>query len=163
MRQVHEKWCGRFVKDEGRKGFAFERKQKMEWFKNQGIECTCNRRASDARRARDRGQTFEDNDRRQGKVERRLGESAGIGDRRKCQCVDDERRSFLERRGADVVSVVSMGYDRDSETLEVELDNGKTFQYYKVPAGVFELFQKSPAKSTFLATQIKDRYSWGRI
>jgi KTSC domain len=46
-------------------------------------------------------------------------------------------------------SISAIGYDEASETLEVDFLNGSTYQYYNVPAALFEQFRVAPSKVQF--------------
>lgn len=60
-------------------------------------------------------------------------------------------------------NIVSVGYDPQSETLEVEFQNGAVYQYYNVPQSIYEAFMAAPSKGQFLAYQIRDRFPYARV
>ena len=49
------------------------------------------------------------------------------------------------------------------ETLEVEFRSSRVYQYYGVPANLYEEIMQAPSKGQFLNTHIKDRYSFSRV
>jgi KTSC domain len=68
-------------------------------------------------------------------------------------------------RRSSVVSdnLASVGYDAATQTLEVEFQNGRVYQYFNVPGGIYESLMRAPSKGEFLAAQIKDRFPYSRV
>jgi hypothetical protein len=66
-----------------------------------------------------------------------------------------------ERVASSTISAI--GYDEASETLEVEFLNGSIYQYYNVPAALFEQFRTAPSKGQFLNTMIRNAYPYSRV
>ncbi len=60
-------------------------------------------------------------------------------------------------------NVAAFGYDRQTQTLEVEFNNGRIYQYFDVPEAVHEAFLASDTKGGFLASQIKGVYRYARL
>ena len=60
-------------------------------------------------------------------------------------------------------NVVSIGYDEQYQTLEVEFLNGSIYQYYNVPANISDQLMKDPSKGRFLNTYIKNVYPFSRV
>lgn len=60
-------------------------------------------------------------------------------------------------------NLVSVGYDSQSGTLEVEFQNGTVYQYFNVPQSTYEAFMAAPSKGQFFAYQIRDRFPYGRV
>jgi len=69
----------------------------------------------------------------------------------------------MERYSVASSNVASIGYDFPSETLEVEFLNGSIYQYYNVPANIFEQFRIELSKGKFLNTYIKNFYPYSRV
>ena len=59
-------------------------------------------------------------------------------------------------------AISSVGYDPESETLEVEFTSGAVYEYYDVPRKVFRSLMSAPSKGQFLAKRIKDRYEFAK-
>ena len=57
----------------------------------------------------------------------------------------------------------SVGYDRDTRTLEVEFQSGSIYQYYDVPEYTHDDFMRAPSKGRFLNTHIKNAYPYSRV
>ena len=70
----------------------------------------------------------------------------------------------MERTPVQSSSVSSVGYDRDSSTLEIEFLNGSVYQYFGVPESIFNGLMNAPSKGTFLDQFVKKAgYSYTRI
>jgi hypothetical protein len=59
-------------------------------------------------------------------------------------------------------NVASIGYDDQSETLEVEFRNGTIYQYFSVPINVYEQLCNAPSKGVFLNMYIKNAYAYSK-
>ena len=62
-------------------------------------------------------------------------------------------RVFLESS-----SLASVKYDAASETLEVEFQTGRAYQYLQVPRSVYEALLAAPSKGRFLVSEIRARF-----
>lgn len=60
-------------------------------------------------------------------------------------------------------SIVSIGYDGGSETLEIEFENGGVYQYYNVPAAIHQQFMESNSKGQFHHANIRNAYPYARV
>lgn len=60
-------------------------------------------------------------------------------------------------------TIVAVGYDEPSQTLEIEFKTGAVYQYYNVEQALVEQFMQSGSKGQFLAYQIKNAYPYSRV
>lgn len=60
-------------------------------------------------------------------------------------------------------TIVAIGYDEPSQTLEVEFQTGAIYQYYNVAPALFEQLMQATSKGQFLAYQIKNVYPYSRV
>lgn len=60
-------------------------------------------------------------------------------------------------------SIVSVGYDPATETLEIEFISGAVYQYYNVNQGIYEELMGAPSKGKFLVYQIKNFFPYSRV
>jgi KTSC domain len=60
-------------------------------------------------------------------------------------------------------NVSSVGYDADSETLEVEFIRSGIYQYYNVPLFMYERLLQASSVGTFVNTEIKSSYSCAKM
>ena len=60
--------------------------------------------------------------------------------------------------------VEAKGYDSAVRELHVRFSkSGETYVYYEVEEWVFEDFKRADSKGTFLNTNIKGRYNFGKL
>ena len=60
-------------------------------------------------------------------------------------------------------NIASIGYDEATETLEVEFLNGSIYQYYNIPASLYQRLMQEGSKGRFLNTYIKNAYPYSRV
>lgn len=60
-------------------------------------------------------------------------------------------------------NIASIGYDPDTETLEIEFTNGSIYQYFNVPIGLNEQLMLSSSKGQFLNVYIRNAYPFSRV
>ena len=60
-------------------------------------------------------------------------------------------------------TVRAVGYDPQSQTLEVEFLSGAVYQYYGVPDPVHDQMMEAPSKGRFLNMYIRDNYPYSRV
>ena len=60
-------------------------------------------------------------------------------------------------------TVASIGYDPETETLEVEFTNGSVYQYFNIPSHLNDEIMASSSKGQFLNTYIKNGYPYSRV
>ncbi|MFT6925862.1 MAG: hypothetical protein ACJAZP_001454 [Psychromonas sp.] len=68
----------------------------------------------------------------------------------------------MERMSVDSSNLVSVGYDKDTSTLEVEFNSG-LYQYFDVPAYVYEELMNSDSKGSYMHRTVKNSFSCERI
>ncbi len=64
----------------------------------------------------------------------------------------------MNRTAVSSTNIRSIGYDPKSQTLEVEFNSGRLYQYTGVPEALFERFMKAPSKGKFFAQYVRDRF-----
>lgn len=60
-------------------------------------------------------------------------------------------------------NISSIGFDEDSNTLEVEFIGGTVYQYFDVPFAVYEALLDSPSKGQYYAQHIKGYYRFVKV
>jgi hypothetical protein len=60
-------------------------------------------------------------------------------------------------------TIVSVGYDAPSETLEIQFMSGAVYQYYNVPQSLYDELIVAPSPGQFLAYQIKNAFPYSRV
>ena len=74
-----------------------------------------------------------------------------------------EDNRTMERVPITSVTVASAGYDPASETLEIEFTNGRVYQYYQVPAAIYEQFMEADSKGRFFNFSIRSAYPYSVV
>lgn len=69
----------------------------------------------------------------------------------------------MDRERVGSSTILTVGYDEASETLEIEFVSGAVYQYYNLPKPVWEQFSSSPSKGLFFNTYIKNFYPFSRV
>jgi hypothetical protein len=60
-------------------------------------------------------------------------------------------------------NISSVGFDTDTQTLEIEFTNGNIYQYFDVPFTIYEELMQAESKGRFLSSQIKGVYRYARL
>lgn len=75
----------------------------------------------------------------------------------------DEEIRQMERDMVSSSTIVSIGFDPASETLEVEFMNGGVYQYYNVPQPIYQQFMDAGSKGQFHHAYIRNAYPYSRV
>ena len=67
----------------------------------------------------------------------------------------------MKRVAVKSTNITSVGYDKKTKTLEVEL-NERVYQYFDVPEKIYKEFLKSPSLGKYFAASIKNSYKFER-
>ena len=60
-------------------------------------------------------------------------------------------------------NIESIGYDSNSQTLEIEFLNGTIYQYFDVPHHIFEELMSADSNGKFLTANIKGHYRYSKV
>jgi DNA helicase HerA-like ATPase len=77
--------------------------------------------------------------------------------------LDDEEIANMERETVSSSSIVSIGYDQNAETLEIEFKDRAVYQYYNVPQTVYQQFMEAPSKGQFHHAYIRNSFPYSRV
>jgi hypothetical protein len=66
------------------------------------------------------------------------------------------------RQVVDSSSLRSIGYDRETETLEVEFHSGGIYRYNGVPFDTWWAFRQSESKGKFFQERVRDHFTTAR-
>lgn len=65
----------------------------------------------------------------------------------------------MERYAVSSSNLASIGYDPDSETLEVEFTKtGKVYEYYNVPQFMYDRLMEASSHGVFFNAEIRNAY-----
>ena len=60
-------------------------------------------------------------------------------------------------------NVAAVGYDEDSQTLQVEFNNGSTYQYFDVPKAIYDGLYHANSVGGYLNANIKGSFRFSRV
>ena len=69
----------------------------------------------------------------------------------------------MERTPVTSTDIRAIGYDTDSQTLEVEFNSGSVYAYAGVPQGEHDGFVGADSKGKYFNANIKNRYSFVKL
>lgn len=69
----------------------------------------------------------------------------------------------MNRQPVTSSNIASIGYDADSQTLEIEFLNGGVYQYFDVPQYVHEELMNASSHGQYLAQNIKGVYRYSKV
>ena len=69
----------------------------------------------------------------------------------------------MRRVGVISSNLLSVGYDADSQTLEIEFKSRSVYQYNNVPSEVYEALMAASSHGVFFNREVKDLYNTYRI
>jgi hypothetical protein len=69
----------------------------------------------------------------------------------------------MERIPVTSSNIRAIGYDSDSEILELEFNDGSVYQYSGVPATEYEGMMNADSKGKYLHANIKNRYPYTKL
>lgn len=69
----------------------------------------------------------------------------------------------MEREPVDSSNIATIGYDVDSETLEIEFLRGGVYQYFDVPEQVYEDIISADSAGKYLNSNVKGVYRYSKI
>ncbi len=68
----------------------------------------------------------------------------------------------MDRVPVSSTNLVSVGYDSDSQTLEIEFKGNSVYQYFGVPPHIYEELVNAPSKGSYHHQHIKDVYPYAK-
>jgi hypothetical protein len=72
-------------------------------------------------------------------------------------------RLKMERVPVSSSNLCSIGYEADSQVLEVEFNGGRLYQYSGVPGGEFDGLMSADSKGKYFNANIKNRYPYSQL
>ena len=59
--------------------------------------------------------------------------------------------------------ITQVGYQEDSETLEIKFEHGGVYQFFNVPSSVFAEFMSASSKEGYYHSKIGERFPCSRV
>ncbi len=69
----------------------------------------------------------------------------------------------MQRQSVSSSHIASIGYDGQSETLEVEFVDGGVYQYFNVPSGIHEGLMAASSHGSYLSSHVKGKYQYQKL
>lgn len=69
----------------------------------------------------------------------------------------------MNRQSVTSSNIASIGYEPDSETLEIEFLNGGVYQYFDVPQHVYDELMNASSHGQYLAQNIKGAFRYSKV
>ena len=69
----------------------------------------------------------------------------------------------MDRKGVQSTDIRSIGYEKETLTLEVEFWSGGIYLYYGVPEGVYQAFMHAVSKGSYFRRYIQGTYRFCRV
>jgi hypothetical protein len=69
----------------------------------------------------------------------------------------------MDQIPVDSSNIASIGYEAETQTLQVEFQGGRIYQYFDVPESVFEEFLAASSKGKFFHASIKGAFRYARV
>jgi lysyl-tRNA synthetase class 2 len=63
----------------------------------------------------------------------------------------------------DSTTLRTVGYDNERRLLQIEFHNRSIYQYFEVPATVYEELMKAPSKGTYFNRSIRPRFDFALV
>ena len=71
--------------------------------------------------------------------------------------------SQMQRFPIPSTEFTQVGYQEDSETLEIQFVKGGVYQFFNVPSSVFDEFMSAPSREGYYHSKIGERFPCTRI
>jgi len=69
----------------------------------------------------------------------------------------------MHREQVSSSNIKSIGYESNSETLEIEFRDGGIYQYFNVTSNIYEELISASSIGSFFHKYIKENYNWKKI
>jgi hypothetical protein len=69
----------------------------------------------------------------------------------------------MQRQNVSSSNIKSIGYDRESQTLEIEFNSGGIYHYFNVPVAIYENLMSASSHGKYLHQNIKDVYQFSEV
>jgi len=69
----------------------------------------------------------------------------------------------MRRRRVESTTLTSVGYESESQVLEVEFCSGAVYRYFEVPGKVHQALWNAESKGKYFNLHIRDQYEFRRL
>lgn len=76
--------------------------------------------------------------------------------------IGKDGEAIVDRETVQSSNLLSVGYDANSKTLEIEFRNGSIYQYFDVPEAIYLALMNATSQGKFFHQFVRERYSFKR-
>lgn len=76
---------------------------------------------------------------------------------------DTNRVMNMIRKRVGSTNIRSVGYDPESNTLEIEFHSGSVYQYFNVPQTIYDELMRAPSLGSYFYKHIRGNFKWVKI
>lgn len=69
----------------------------------------------------------------------------------------------MKRESVQSSNIVSVGYDAASSTMEIEFKDGRIYQYFDVPAQVYQDLVSAASVGTYFHQNVRGQFPYARL
>lgn len=69
----------------------------------------------------------------------------------------------MDRQSVKSSDIRSIGYDIETQTLEIEFHNGGVYQYYDVPENIYHGLMNANSHGSYFHKNIKNTYKYKKL
>ncbi len=69
----------------------------------------------------------------------------------------------MKMTAVDSTTLRTIGYDAERQLLQIEFQNRSLYQYFDVPAAVYEELLQAPSKGTYFNQSIRPKFDFARV
>jgi len=69
----------------------------------------------------------------------------------------------MQRTAVASSDLCSVGYDKETQVLEIEFQAGGVYQYFDVPESVHQALLDAPSKGKYFHRNIKNSFKWRKV
>lgn len=69
----------------------------------------------------------------------------------------------MQTKTIDSTSVAEVGYEQEENLLRVQFQNGSTYDYFDVPADVYEGILRAPSAGRFFNENVSGEFAYQRV
>jgi len=69
----------------------------------------------------------------------------------------------IEMHEVESSNIAAVGYDSETETLQIRFHSGKTYQFYGVPDNLFEGLLTAESVGKYFAANVRGQYEYKKL
>lgn len=69
----------------------------------------------------------------------------------------------MKRQAVESSNLASVGYDAQTQTLEIEFNHGGVYQYFDVPESEYEALMSASSHGSYFSANIRNDYEYQKL